>query len=171
MQLLNYQIHILLNSKYKLFINMLIYIIIVLLYEVYIHETNIVECMIRSDLQSTPEPETDIIDNLMKQINVLTQENERLNELRIIEKARYKVEIETLEENQLHLIRENRLLKSQLLEAKETIGIAVGDNMDLRSKLIVQQEYIEGLRRNLARVEKHNEELSLALIESEKYKI
>lgn len=160
---INYNTHLLLQSKYKNLIHLIIYLFIIFIYNISFDNNNFIECMMRSSSISSSEPKGDVINNLLQEIK-------RLNELHLAEKTEYEAAIERLEENQRYLITDNRRLKATLLEAEQTIGALAGDNMELRNRLFEQNDHIESLRRNLAALERRLEEMSMYLINLDKDK-
>lgn len=158
MNYLNYVIHLLLNSKYKPLVNILIYIIIILLYNLSNNDVCYVDCMKRSH---PTETDTDTINKLQEEIA-------RLNALRATENIEQETAIKVLEDNQRYLIGKNRALQAHLLEARQTIETLTNDNIDLRSRVVAQRQYSEGLRRSLEISEKLNEDLSLEILNLEK---
>ena len=67
---LKYQIHLILQSKYKFLFNIILYFIIMLIYTLYLNNI-LTECMMHSSAGSSTAPEVDITNRLMQENNVL----------------------------------------------------------------------------------------------------
>ena len=139
MNQLKYKTHLILHSKYKFLINILLYIIILIFYNTYINNLNIIDCMV-SDI---PEEKLEYIYYLENEIHNLRSQINDLETSHIREEEVLK----TLEDNQGYLIDKVRSLEEQLSEANQTIGEMAGDNIDLRTKAYEKhQAYVDRIR-------------------------
>lgn len=177
MNIIQYQIHILIQSKHKFLFNIVLYFIIMLIYNLYLNNTYI-ECMMRSNSFPSLHADAHITNNdliyenahLTEHILALKQEIASLKEQCLTERIENEYTIGILEENQRYLIAEKRALQAKLLETNQTVSILMCDNIDLKEKLTIQNSYNEILRRNLEISEEHNEDLSKALLNITKNK-
>lgn len=139
MNKIKYQLHLLLNNKHKFLINILLYGIILIFYNTYINNHDIINCM----TSDTPEEKLEYIYYLENEIHNLRSQINNLETLHIREEDTLK----TLEDNQGYLIDKVRSLEEQLSEANQTIGEMAGDNIDLRTKAYEKhQAYVERIR-------------------------
>lgn len=173
-----YIIHILLQSKYKFLIAILMYFLISVTYNLCTTNTILADCMMRSNSYPSLQADTYLNNNgleienleLTEQNLSLKQELELLRDQILTERIENEYTIGIFEENQRFLIAKNRALQAELLEIKETMGQISGDNIELREQLRIHREYSEILRRNLEISQERNEELSKALLNIAKNK-
>lgn len=144
MNKLNYYTHVLLNSKYKIFINIIFYLIILFIYNSILHEYHVTECMKRAVPMPSPESDTDYT-------QLLENENKQLKEHLETQQSN----IEYLEENQKYLMDKISTLQVQITEAHDTMAEIAGSNMDLRSQAAEKQIIFERTLENLEAAKKH----------------
>lgn len=162
---LQYQTHLLLNSKYRIFISVIIYRSIIYFYNSYINDNNIAVCMKNTEPIESGSADINIIaqlatENIYLKERIATLERELLlnTERLYTDKYNYESHIKTLEENQGHLIAEIRSLKEQASEASDTIGEMAGSNVDLRSDAAERQESYDASRRDFETARKQYED-------------
>lgn len=111
---LNYQIHLLLNSKYRLFVNFFIYIIILFIYSILITDITIIECMKKAEPKVILSNETDRDDYVRYLEEEAWQMDKRIAELEQLTRR--------LTEEVSRLTAENRRLSDRitLVEYKDT---------------------------------------------------
>jgi len=165
---IQYKIHLLLHFKYKILATLIIYLLIFYIYNPFLDNYNIAECMMRSNSYPSLEADKHLTNNNLEfEVLELTEQNlslkQELRELRefcVTEKAEYEHLRDILGENQRYLINENRHLRANLLEAEQTIGKKTSENVELKAYLEYQQHYSGVLRRNLETIGKHMDELT-----------
>lgn len=114
---LNYYAHMLLNSKHRLLLNMLVYIIIMFTYNIYFNEIPFIECMKESNIEYTLPQESNSdyvkyleqeawkmdkrIEGLENELKIYKEEDKVVNRIIEIERdlEQIRTDIRTLNEN------------------------------------------------------------------------
>ena len=165
---LNYYALKLLNSKYKVVITLLIYLIIIYIYTLSINNIDIADCMMRANSFPSLQADKHLANNnlefenfeLSERIISLEKELQATRDFCLTERVENEHIRGIIEENQRYLINENRQLRANLLEAEQTIGKMAGENVELRTHIDYQRQYIKALNRNLETFSKHIDDLS-----------
>lgn len=158
---LNYYSHLILNSKNKYLLNILFFLLFMYIYNLYINEFDVIECMKRS------KPNT--IELREEHIQFLENENKALRE-RLFELENslsssrdqsdlstisHQSTINSLEENQKYLVDKISSLQSRIIEAKDIITEIAGDNVELRTNAIENERVFERTIRELDTAKRH----------------
>lgn len=158
---LNYYSHFILNSKNKYLLNILFFLLFMYIYNLYINEFDVIECMKRS------KPNT--IELREEHIQFLENENKALRE-RLFEventlsSSRDQSDLSTIshqstinsfEENQKYLVDKISSLQSRIIEAKDIISELAGDNVELRTNAVENERVFERTIRELDTAKKH----------------
>ena len=151
---LTYILHILLQSRYKLLLNILIYVSVIIIYYIILNDITIIECMKKasSDIpipEETQEEYIQFLENEILQIDAKRSSLEHYSKQleRKLDSTETEPGIEQIKEDQNTLIEEVQSLEGQLAEAKETTKELAHDNIDLKHEIVERhQSYIEQLK-------------------------
>lgn len=159
---LNYYSHLILNSKYKFLFNIIVFILFIYIYNLYTNEIDFIECMKRSkpnlieqiDLNRIEflENENRTLRNYIQELETQLHSNK---EEHYITKTTQQTNIESLEDTQNYLVNKISILQQQIIEANNTINEMAGDNVELRTNAVENQQSFERTLQDLDQAKQH----------------